>query len=78
MFFWATQCRRPDNIPVPLPDSAYILSNIPSARLAPLTTATKSGRVSRPSAKKKATEPPTKKKGTAPSAKKYKAGPGHK
>lgn len=28
----------------PLPDSAYILSNQPSARLAPLTTATKEGR----------------------------------
>ena len=78
MFFQATQCRRPDIVPVPLLDSAYILSNIPSARPAPLTTTTKSGRVSRPSAKMKATKPPTKKKGTAPSAKKYKAGPGHK
>lgn len=28
----------------PLPDSAYILSNQPSARPAPLTTATKEGR----------------------------------
>jgi len=65
MFFQATQCRRPDIVPVPLLDSAYILSNIPSARPAPLTTTTKSGRVSRPSAKMKATKPPTKKKGTA-------------
>ena len=74
MFFQATQCRRPDNIPVPLPDSAYILSNIPSARLAPLTTATKSGRVSRPSAKRKATEQSTKKKGTEPATKKKYSG----
>jgi len=69
MFFQATQCRRPDIVPVPLLDSAYILSNIPSARPTPPTTATKSGRVSRPSAKRKATEQSTK-KGTEPATQK--------
>ena len=41
-----------------------------SGRPIPPTTATKSGRVSRPSAKRKATEQSTKKKGTEPATKK--------
>jgi len=31
----------------PLPDSTYIISNLPPARHTPLTTATKTGRTSR-------------------------------
>ncbi|CAN6218997.1 unnamed protein product [Urochloa humidicola] len=52
----ATQCSRPLNLPELILDSTYIMSNIPSTRPVPPTTATKSGRVSRPSAKRKATE----------------------
>ncbi|CAN6250958.1 unnamed protein product [Urochloa humidicola] len=59
----ATQCSRPLNLPEPIPGSTYIMSNIPSTRPVPPTTATKSGRVSRPSAKRKATEESGKQKG---------------
>ena len=52
--------------------SGFILQS--SGRPIPPTTATKSGRVSRPSAKRKATEQSTKKKGTEPATKKKYSG----
>jgi hypothetical protein len=55
LFYQATQCSRPESVFVPMPESAYILSNVPSVRVGPITTATKSGRVSKPTAKRKAT-----------------------
>jgi hypothetical protein len=64
-----TQCTRSDRAFVPLPDSGYIISNLPSARQVPVTTATKSGRVSKPSAKKRELE----KKATEALGKKKKA-----
>ena len=45
----------------PLPDSAYIISNLPPLRHATLTTATKAGRTSRTTKVKNNTAAPSKK-----------------
>ncbi|CAN6347796.1 unnamed protein product [Urochloa humidicola] len=65
-----THSRLQDLRATPLLDSAYILSNLPNARLEPLTTATKAGRVSKQkgaASKKKGGGEPNKK--AAPSNK---------
>ena len=46
----------------PLPDSAYIVSNLPPARQIPLTTATKASRASRSKSVNKNPVNPSKKK----------------
>ncbi|CAO2143657.1 unnamed protein product [Urochloa humidicola] len=67
-----THSRLQDLRAAPLPDSAYILSNLPDARPEPLTTATKAGRVAKrkgAAPKKKGGGAPKKKGGEAPKKK---------
>ncbi|TVU29809.1 hypothetical protein EJB05_21396, partial [Eragrostis curvula] len=61
----ASQSSRTERVPEPLPDSNFIMTNRPSARPVPPTTATKKGRGRISKRKEKATVATNKEKGAA-------------